>query len=830
VRKFVQERPWLLWPAILAAALAAYWPALRGGFVWDDTSHVTAAALRSWSGLGRIWFDLGATQQYYPLLHSAFWIEHRLWGDGVLGYHLVNVFLHAGAACLVVLIVRRLALPGAWLAGLVFALHPVCVEAVAWISEQKSTLSAVFYLSAALVYLRFDESRQRKHYLWALGLFILALLSKTVTATLPAALLVVFWWKRGRLDLRRDVRPLGPWFALGITAGLFTAWVERKYVGAQGADFALTAAQRLLLCGRIICFYAGKLIWPRNLIFSYPRWTVDPTVWWQWLFPLGVAALAVSLIWLARRRRGPLAGFLFFAGTLFPVLGFFNVYPFVFSYVADHFQYLACLGIIVPVCSLANRIPRAAIPAAVVLLGVLTFRQSAAYRDTETLYRVTLARNPQSWMAHNNLGVFLSEKRGRLADAIGEYHASLRLNPKNAEAHNNLGSALAKMPGRLPEALAEVETAIRIKPGLSVAHNNRGVILAKMGRLDEAFASDQIALLLDPRNAHAHVSLADTLSKMPGRLPDAIAEYRLALQIQPDNAEAHNDLGALLGRMPGRVQEALAEFDAAVRIQPDYADAHNNRGNALGQMPGRLSEAVTEYLTALRLNPDMADAHDNLGSAWSRTPGRGADAIAEFQAAVRIKPAFAEAHNNLGIVLTQEAGRLTEAIAEFQAAVRAQPGYVPAHINLGNTLARMPDRLSDAIAEYQAALRYEPDNPEAHNNLGIAWSQMPGRLADAVAECQAAVRIQPDRAEAHNNLGNAYSKMPGRQNHAIAEFQAALRLQPDYLQAHKNLADALARIPGRGTEAIAEYEAVLRARPDLESVRQTIGRLQAAQR
>src|SRR5580704_16174025 len=201
-----------IWVSIFCATLLAYWPALRGTLLWDDASHVTRPALASWHGLWRIWFDLGATQQYYPLLHSAFWIEHRIWGDAVLGYHLTNVILHAAAACLVVGIVRRLALPGAWLAGLVFALHPVCVEAVAWISEQKSTLSGVFYLGAALVYLRFDQSRRHGQYFWALGLFVLALASKTVTATLPAALLVVFWWRRGRLDVRRDLRPLLPWF------------------------------------------------------------------------------------------------------------------------------------------------------------------------------------------------------------------------------------------------------------------------------------------------------------------------------------------------------------------------------------------------------------------------------------------------------------------------------------------------------------------------------------------------------------------------------------------------------------------------------------------
>ena len=481
----IWQRPWIArlgrvgaWVSLFLATLLVYLPALRGTLLWDDNAHITKLELRSFHGLWRIWFDLGATQQYYPLLHSVFWMEHRLWGDAVLGYHLTNITLHALAACLVVVLARRLALPGAWLAGFVFALHPVCVEAVAWISEQKSTLSGVFYLLAALTYLGFEQTRRRSQYWLALGLFVLALLSKTVTATLPAALLVVFWWQRGRLDRRHDVLPLLPWFALGASAGLFTAWVEMTVIGAGGADFSLSLIQRVLLAARVIWFYAGNLVWPANLIFSYPQWAVDPGVWWQHLFVVGVLAVEIGLALVARRRRGPLAAFLIFAGTLFPVLGFFNVYPFRYSYVADHFQYLAALGIIAPVASgltiAARRISlgkagAVAFPALLpLILGVLTWRQSAMYRDAETLYRETLARNPASWMAHNNLGEALSHTPGRLSDAIVEYQAALRIDAAYPEAHNNLGNALSQVPGRLTDAVAEYEAALRIRPDLAV--------------------------------------------------------------------------------------------------------------------------------------------------------------------------------------------------------------------------------------------------------------------------------------------------------------------------------------------------------------------------
>ena len=462
---------------MLCATLLAYLPALSGSLLWDDNMHVTRADLRSLHGLWRIWFDLGATQQYYPLLHSAFWLEHRIWGDAVLGYHLTNVALHAASACLVVIVVRRLSLPGAYLAGFVFALHPVCVEAVAWISEQKSTLSGVFYLAAALTYLHFDRTRRKSQYFLALALFVLALMSKTVTATLPAAMLVVFWWQRGRLAWRRDVLPLVPWFAVGAFAGLFTAWVESapRLIGAQGPQYALTLAQRLLLAGRVPWFYAWKALWPANLMFTYPHWKIDSGELRQYLFPLGMAALAVALGLLARKNRGPLAGFLFFAGTLFPALGFLNVYPFRYSYVADHFQYLAILGIVVPAAAgltvLAGRISPGRISpgrvspsmlAALALtalllttLGAATRQQSAMYRDYETLFRGTLARNPGSSFLHSNLGVILMST-GRETEAAAEFEAAVRLTPDDPDYHVNLGLALAQMPGRMADAIAEL--------------------------------------------------------------------------------------------------------------------------------------------------------------------------------------------------------------------------------------------------------------------------------------------------------------------------------------------------------------------------------------
>jgi tetratricopeptide (TPR) repeat protein len=712
----------------LAVVLLAYLPALGGGLLWDDDAHVTKAALRSLHGLWRIWFDVGATQQYYPLLHSAFWVEHRLWGDSVLGYHLCTVALHAAAAWLLTLALRRLAFPAPVLAGLIFALHPICVESVAWISEQKNTLSAVFYLGSALLYLRFDATRSRGHYAGAAALFIMALLTKSVTATLPAALLVVFWWRRGRLSWRGDVLPLLPWLLVGIAGGLFTAHVEARVIGAEGPDFSLTFLQRLLVAGRAIAFYAGKVVWPRGLAFVYPRWQVDPGDVLQFLYPAGVLALLAALLVLAQNRRGPLAGFLFFSGTLFPVLGFVNVYPFIYSFVADHFQYLASLGIIVPLAwafertaarvAVGPRVRACLILVVPAVLGVLSWRQCAIYRDSDTLNRATLLRNPSAWRAHYDLGVTLGRTPGRLGEAISEYEATLRLKPDYWAAHSNLGSALLRMPGRTADAIAEYEAALRLNPDFADAHSNLGV----------------------------------ALGRVPGRLPEGIEHVRAALRIRPDDDGILDNLGALLMRLPGSSSEAIADFEAAIRLSPGNPEYHYNLANALAATPGRLNDAVAEYRAAIRLEPGFVEAHSNLGAALDRLPGQ-----------------------------------VPAAISEYEAALRLSPGNAHLHQNLANALARTPGRAADAVAEFQAALKIDPDDALAHNGLGVVLAVLPGRLPEAVSEFATAVRLKPDFALAHYCLAIAIVRTGGPRDQAIVHLRTALQLQPDFKLAEKAL-------------------------------------------
>ncbi len=521
-----------------AATLLAYLPALRAGFIWDDQAHVTAPALRSLAGLWHIWFNLGATQQYYPLLHSTFWLENQLWGQAPLGYHLANLLLHLVAALLFARLLQRLAVPGARLAALLFALHPVHTETVAWVSEQKNTLSLVLYLCAALAWLGFDATRRPRAYALASGWFLLALLTKTVTATLPAALLVLAWWRRGRIEWRRDVVPLLPWFAIAAVGGLFTAWVERKLIGAEGAAYDFSAAQRLLLSGRVVWFYLGKLLWPAQLTFFYPRWTIDASRLAQWLPLLAALAWTALLAWRARRgRRGLLAAWLLFAGSLFPVLGFFNVFPFLYSFVADHFQYLASLAVFATAgAAVATWLPRSRAmigivgAAGLVALACLTHTQARFYRSNETLFRVTLARNPTCWAAANNLGRELMENPATRAEGIALFQRALSLRHPYAEANNNLGLALSN-DGRSEEALPYLQEALRIQPTSHQAHNNLGIALARLGRGEEALAAFQRAAELSPTSASIEENWAKVLV-MLGREAEAQQHFAVAARLR----------------------------------------------------------------------------------------------------------------------------------------------------------------------------------------------------------------------------------------------------------------------------------------------------------
>ena len=516
--------------------------------------------------LRSIWLMIGTTPQYYPMTYTTFWIEYHLWGLNPAGYHVVNILLQGLNAVVLWRVLRKLELPGAFIAATIFAVHPVHVESVAWIAERKNLLSAFFYLAATSSYLRFamgPSPAQAKGLAshtasWpfcflAMFLFACALFSKTVTATWPAAMMLVLWWKR-RLSLRH-VLLLAPLLVLGAAFGALTAGVEQWRIGAVGPEFSLSVAQRCLVAGRAPWFYLGKLLWPHPLIFIYPRWQVDAAVTLQYLFPFSLAAVILAL-WLARRRlgRGPLVAALFFAGTLSPAMGFAKVYFMRYSFVADHFQYLASIGPIAAFAAVGSRLVPArwaiGAPAVVlVVLSILTWGQAWNYHDNETLWRDVMARNPAAWIAHNNLGAIL-ETQGKPADAAGEYDIVLQYRPDNAQANVNLGRILVQQ-GHLEQGAAHLRAALEAEPSYVEAHYYLGKASAGRGDHAEATAHFRDAVRLKPMRASYHLALAQSLEGQ--QLTDeAMAHYRQALALDATLQEAT----AALARLTATTQPA----------------------------------------------------------------------------------------------------------------------------------------------------------------------------------------------------------------------------------------------------------------------------------
>src|SRR5439155_4803397 len=419
------KRDWFFCLILAIVTLLAYQPAWNGSFIWDDDDYVTNnQLLTAPDGLRRIWFSLDSPSQYFPLVYTTFRIERALWGLHPFGYHWVNLLLHIANALLVWRVLMALKVPGAWLAGAIFALHPVQVESVAWITERKNVLMGFFFLLTLLAWIAFVDERTKRpwrFYGLALILYLLALSAKTTACTLPAALFLILWLQKKPISWKR-VFQIVPFLVLGIAMGLLAMWWERYHQGTSRAIFTfLSPLERVLVASRAVWFYLSKLIWPSNLTFIYPKWSLSAAQPLDYIWLLAGVGLCVAIYFVRRYvGRGVEVAAAFFVITLSPVLGFIMLYTFRYTFVADHYQYLACIGPIalasagVVTFADAFKQSRGLILSAAVcvlaVLGVLTWRQSVMYGDNEALWRVTLAKNPGCWMAHNNLGFVLFEK------------------------------------------------------------------------------------------------------------------------------------------------------------------------------------------------------------------------------------------------------------------------------------------------------------------------------------------------------------------------------------------------------------------------------------
>ena len=696
-----RRRAALIAPALVALATCAVFSgALRGGFLnWDDNfNFLTNPDYRGlgWANL-RWMFTTLHQGPYQPLCWLTCAVDYLIWGMNPFGYHLTNVLFHAANAALfyevALWFMSRSPAPSpaaglsprlaAAFAALLFAVHPLRVESVAWVTERKDVVSGFFCLWALLAYLRQHGGGSSSAKRWQAvcwSAFTLALLSRMLVVTLPAVFIILDVYPLRRLpgDVKR-------WFA----AGYRRVWLEKLpflvpllpialvgYVGQRQANtvfvesFAAHWAKALFRLG----FFLWKTVWPVNLSPFVSPVPFDPFAW-----PYLASAAAVGLITSAvvlsyRRWPAGLAAWTCYVMTMAPILG---IVSFGVQLVADRYSYLACLPWpLLAASGLSWAWQRArsrgramlGLAAAMTLaaLVVLTWNQVKVWHDSETLWRHTLAVRPDSWVAHLNLGCSLDEQ-GKMEAAISHYREALRIRPDYAEAQYNWGFDLYRQ-GKTEDAIAHFREALRIKPDYAEAHNNWANALKRSGRAEEAAEHYRAAVRIRPDFPEARANLALVLAGQ-GRTEEGVAQYQEALRSNPGDARAQANLGAALA-VQGKVEEAIVHDREALRLKPDYAEAHNNLGQALA-VQGRLEEAAVHCREALRLKPDYAEAHFNLGNILA-VESQPQEAAAQYREALRLKPAFVDAHNNLGIVLMKQ-GRLEEALRQWQETLRLDP-------------------------------------------------------------------------------------------------------------------------------------------------------------
>ena len=604
---------------IAAAVLWIYWPALHGDWLSDDALLVRDNTLvHDPFGLWKIWFEPGRLVDFQPFTVSVVWLQWQLWGNHTMGYHLTNVFLHLLSGLLIWRLLSKFHLRLAWLGGLIFAVHPVQVESVAWIAELKNTLSLPPFLLAMCFWIDYEEHGKAKDYWLALGLFLAAMLCKPTMVMFPVVILLYGWWKRGRIGWP-NVRASTPFFVVSLVLGLVTIW----FLGhnSMGADAVPMGGffSRLACAGLSLSFYFSKCFLPVGLLPIYPQWVVNPPSFLQFL-PWPVLGGVIYWFWIKRQDwgRNVLLGLGFFLINLAPFIGFNAASYMDFTWVMDHVLYIPIIGLIGLVVTALGQMdiqsPSSFRPSTIglviVALWFLAFEShnyAKMFINEKTLWTYTFQHNPEAYPAYNNLGLDLFQK-GRISEAIAEYEHVLQLKPDYAEAHNNLGYAL-QQTSQLPEAMEQYGQALQLKPDFAEAHNNLGLAQQQTGRASEA-----------------------------------MEQFEQALQLRPDYVQAHNNLGNALF-LSGRLPEAIEEFEHGFQLYPDYAEVHFNLGFAL-QQTGQLTSAIEQYQQALRINPDYAEAYNNLGIALYQT-GQAAAAMEQFEQALRIRPDYADARNNL---------------------------------------------------------------------------------------------------------------------------------------------------------------------------------------
>lgn len=568
---------------IVAAGLWVFWPALHGGWLWDDDGLIQNNRLiHDPSGFWKIWFEPSRLIDFFPLTVTVEWLEWHLWQSETFGYHLTNVVLHLTSSLLVWHLLSKFGLRLAWLGGLIFAIHPVVVESVAWMAELKNTLSMPFFLLAMCVWIDYENEGKRRDYFLTLGLFAVAMLAKTTMVMFPAVILLYAWWKRSHIGWK-DLKASAPFFAVSLGLGLVTIRflhshaIERPNVSMEGIFSTLA------LGAQSMAFYFTKFFLPIGLMPMYPKWVIDPPTLIQFL-PWLILGVALGWLWTKRMTWGrhALLGLGFFLIMLIPFIGFVPGSYMEFTWVMDHLLYIPIVGLIGLVVAgmeqMSGQLPVVirSVGAVMVVgvIGLLAWGSrdyAKLYIDQQTLWTYTIQHNPGAWVAYNNLGFVLFES-GRNAEAMDLYAKALKLYPDYEMAHYNMGNALV-MSGqdRYDEAMLQYEQVLKLNPNNANVHNNLGNIYARQGRISEAIDQFQQASKNNPYDIAAHGNLGNLYGQQR-RLPAAIEQFEEALKIDSNDAPSHYSLGCAFAIM-GRTSEAIEQYQLVLKINPENAQA-----------------------------------------------------------------------------------------------------------------------------------------------------------------------------------------------------------------------------------------------------------------
>jgi len=800
--------------AVGLAAIIAYLPAFSGGFVnWDDDRYVTGnAAVRGVSWASVRWaFTTLHESNWHPLTWLSHALDGSLFGANAAGHHATSIVLHAANAVLLFLLLRRMTgclAPSALVAAL-FALHPLNVESVAWVSERKNVLSTLFMLLAIGAYARYAERPSRGRYAAVVLLFALGLMAKPMLVTLPLVLLLLDAWPLRRFAGSRAstlvVEKL-PLLALSAASCVVTLIAQRP---ARVAMTIVPLGDRVQNAALSYVGYIAKTVAPIGLspYYALPGTPESAPLRAPLALAAAAALAAVTFVAWRARRRAPhvLVGWLWYLGTLVPVIGLVQVGG---QAMADRYAYVPLIGVfIVLAWSLpARRVTVAAALIALAALGVATARQARVWHDSESLWRRALAENPRCRLALTNWGIDLVD-RGRAEEGIALFRRALDVDPGYAHARVSLGGALTRI-GRVDEAIPELERAVAQGTALPDAPFNLGVALGRAGRTAEAIRAIEAAIALDPRFARAHAQLGMLLAR-DGRHEEATEKFREALALEPNDPNTRVDFGVSLAAL-GRRDEAIAEYETAIRIRPDDATAHQNLGNAFADA-GDFDGAIARYRTAAALDTVSAPLRYNMALAFLQKGDLGGAESALREALAR-QPEYAEAHYTLGIVHARRADN-GAAVAAFAEAARLRPGYGEALVNQGALLAGA-GRSREAESLYTEAIRVQPGNSQAYQNLGLLRLGA-RRYGDAADAFRAGVRVAPENAAMLNALAWLCATSPaaalrdGAEAVALAErvVAASARRDPNALD---TLAAAYAET-GRFEDArrVAEEAAAL---------------------